>query len=915
MYMHDAAWERGENGQGPPPDTNGIAGSGVHVAITCGTEGNGGFHVHGMCRDNLGGGGCPSGAPVGDPIANGWFHNIDWGGEKVGDILMRINSLPPGEYVLISYHNHWEPCSQGTRNCLDCTSKMPNMPRVSAQSLPTDSLGYNFGFQFGTGMGVTPIQDAFDVDVSCVTSDDDVTTSTIRFHTDGSDVLVIYDGGDNTYPDPARPGREGSKGILNAFQIALIRGDETAWRPSPPDGAEDISPNVVLGWEVGETTILHDVYFGTDWNDVNDANKSSAEYKGSQILEADTYDPCGLLESEKTYYWRIDEVNELSDVYKGNVWSFTTFSAIASSPSPTNGAEGVAQDVVLGWLPSLPAVSHDVYLGTDRDDVDDANKSSSEYKGTQSLEDDTYDPCGLPGLNKTYYWRIDEVNDTNVWKGDVWHFTTTNYIVVDDMETYNGTDNLIYDTWIDNWTNFTGSTILLGVAPNPIHAGSQSMSFSYDNNFEWATYYYSETCRTFSDPCDWTAMGIEALTLYFYGNPGNDADPTEQMYVGVEDDAGLYAELRYGDNEGEDMDDIKIPDWQTWDLELSDFSSGGVDLGAVKKIYIGFGDRDDPVAGGSGVVYFDDIRLYASSCRPEKGQPEGDLDNDCTVDFDDLEIMGGDWLESDIFVEAEEPCDPNLLGWWKLDEGSGSTANDSSTYDNDGTLETVNVNVYWVSGHDANALEFAGGRVRVPDAEELRPLDEVSACAWIYYSEAQGNARVVVKGKNDFETYDIEVNGYRLVFLVRDGGDITGEGKYEDYRTESTWDIDRDEWVHVAGTYDGNSLKCYINGEVAGTNNEANEIEFLSQNTADLAIGGQPDESDNPFVGMIDDVRVYDYGLSAEEVMWLATDGTGIVALQSVANLYNDEDPGERVVNLKDFAKLAATWRDETNWP
>jgi hypothetical protein len=66
---------------------------------------------------------------------------------------------------------------------------------------------------------------------------------------------------------------------------------------------------------------------------------------------------------------------------------------------------------------------------------------------------------------------------------------------------------------------------------------------------------------------------------------------------------------------------------------------------------------------------------------------------------------------------------------------------------------------------------------------------------------------------------------------------------------------------------------------------------------------------------MIDDVRVYDYGLSAEEVVWLATDGTGIFALQSIANLYNDEGPGERVVNLKDFAKLAAGWRDEIKWP
>jgi len=225
MYMHDAVWERGENGEGPPPDTNGIAGSGVHVALGCGGVGNGGFHVYNMCRDNLGGDGCPTGSPVGGPIANGWYHNVDWGGEATGDILMRINGLPAGEYVLISYHNHWEPCSQGTRNCLNCDSEMPNMPSVTAQSLPAGPLpGYNgWNFTPGTGTGVTPIEDAYDVDVTSVTSDDEVSTSTIRFHTDGSDVLVIYDGGDNTYPDPARPGREGSKAVLNAFCLQKAR--------------------------------------------------------------------------------------------------------------------------------------------------------------------------------------------------------------------------------------------------------------------------------------------------------------------------------------------------------------------------------------------------------------------------------------------------------------------------------------------------------------------------------------------------------------------------------------------------------------------------------------------------------------------------------------------------------------------
>jgi hypothetical protein len=222
MFSHDGVWERGEDVHNPPPDTDGIAGSGVHVALDI-NGGKGGFHVYGMCRHSLAGGLPTYGSPAGDPIANGWFHNIDWGGECAGDILMRINGLPAGEYELISYHNHWEPELQETRNCLDQISEMPNMPVVSANSLPAAPLPCyaQWDIGLGTGTGVTPIQNAYDIDVTSVTSDEQVATSVIRFQTDGNDVLVIYDGGDSTYPDPARPGREGSKGILNAFELIL----------------------------------------------------------------------------------------------------------------------------------------------------------------------------------------------------------------------------------------------------------------------------------------------------------------------------------------------------------------------------------------------------------------------------------------------------------------------------------------------------------------------------------------------------------------------------------------------------------------------------------------------------------------------------------------------------------------------
>ena len=225
MYMHDATWEDGSGGKNPP-NTAGLDGTGVHVMLDCGSHGNGGFAVYGMSRDNLGGGGRPTGKPKGDPIANGWFHNIDWGGERTGDILMRINGLPAGEYEMTCYHNHWEPRKQSTRNSLDQPSRMPNMPLVHAVPLPAQPLpgyrGWDIGT--GTGKGVVSVREARDIDVTSTTSDAEVGKSVIRFKTDGSnDVLVIIDGGNNDYPDPARRGREGSKAVLNAFEIKQIK--------------------------------------------------------------------------------------------------------------------------------------------------------------------------------------------------------------------------------------------------------------------------------------------------------------------------------------------------------------------------------------------------------------------------------------------------------------------------------------------------------------------------------------------------------------------------------------------------------------------------------------------------------------------------------------------------------------------
>ncbi|MHC4572497.1 MAG: LamG domain-containing protein, partial [Planctomycetota bacterium] len=489
---------------------------------------------------------------------------------------------------------------------------------------------------------------------------------------------------------------------------------------------------------------------------------------------------------------------------------------------------------------------------------------------------------GFLDLDQIFYWRVDEVSDTcdaSPWKGRIWKFTVAGYIAIDDMEDYTGSwagegDHPLDEGWADYYGNGTNATITLQTN-SPVR-DKQSMEYAYDNQWLHSLGYCSEIQNLELDPTDWTDQDVMVLSLWFYGWPDNDAaGDANQMYVSVLDDDGLYAELRYGDNEGEDMNDIKIEAWQRWDMPLTYFSDGNfaavandVNLADVNVFSIGFGERNGSQPGGSGYVYFDDIRLYPSSCRPDKIQPEGDLNNDCTVDFEDVEIMASEWLETDVNLgEVKEPCDANLVGWWKLDDGDGNKATDDSGKDHHGTLQILDVNVSWVSGrNDVNsALEFDGGRVRVPDHQDLRPLDEVSACAWIYYSEQQNAARVVVKGADNKETYEIEVSeDDSLVFHVRDGNDYdAGDDDYARYAAESNDNtLDRDEWIHAAGTYDGNVIKVYINGEVADVCDTHGAILYLCQDTNDFAIGNRSDEDNRGFEGTIDDVRVYNYGLS-----------------------------------------------------
>jgi concanavalin A-like lectin/glucanase superfamily protein/F5/8 type C domain-containing protein len=259
---------------------------------------------------------------------------------------------------------------------------------------------------------------------------------------------------------------------------------------------------------------------------------------------------------------------------------FLSVPVLAREPQPANGAMGVSAGATLSWRAGREAVSHEVYLSTDREALDLIDTTSAT----------TVDPGALD-LATTYYWKVSEVNEAeaiNAWEGIVWSFATQDYLVVDDFEAYDDEDNVIYETWIDGWVNETGSTV--GYLTESfaeqmiVNSGRQSMPLFYDNAGVTTAEAELELGQ------DWTASGIQSLSLYFYGDPANSGG---ELYVKIDGTKIAY-----------DGDAVNItdPTWHLWNIDLA---ATGASLSNVSSLTIGIEG-----AGATGVVYIDDIRLY-----------------------------------------------------------------------------------------------------------------------------------------------------------------------------------------------------------------------------------------------------------------------------------------------------------------
>jgi len=387
------------------------------------------------------------------------------------------------------------------------------------------------------------------------------------------------------------------------------------------------------------------------------------------------------------------------------------------------------------WTPGDVAVSHDVYIGDNFEDVNDGTEET--FLGNQAS---TSFLLGFPGFaipnglvpGTTYYWRIDEVNPDypeSPWKGDIWSFA---------------------------------------IPPNTAYNPHPADGFGFVD---------AQTTL------DWMA-GLNAKGHHAY-----------------------------------------------------------------------FGDSYDDVSHAAGAIM-----------QMETTYDPGPLEMDKTYywrvdEFDGVEMQRGNvWSFTTVPDVPAQSTDPNLVGWWKLDEGRYATALDVSGNNRHGSIQG---DLQWADGFELSALELdgVGDYVNIDGYKGVTAIDGVqqpfTITCWI---KTTGSGEMVTWGSSPARQ--------RIAFRI-DGGTLRTEHGSGNLRGNTS--VNDGRWHHVAIVVtEGAALwtpqtSLYVDGRADSTFSGSDNTYNLTAGP-DVCIGCRADDKSRFFPGSIDDVRIYDKTLTAEEI-------------------------------------------------
>ena len=476
-------------------------------------------------------------------------------------------------------------------------------------------------------------------------------------------------------------------------------------------------------------------------------------------------------------------------------------------PQPADGATNVSIDAVVGWRGGREAAAHEVYFDTDEAAIADGTALVA------TVSPSSYDPPTLD-LDTEYFWKIVEVNDAEAlgaWEGDIWSFSTQPFIVVDDFESY--TDDMdaqatIFDTWLDGYTNGTGSTVGHLNAPfaeqTIVRSGRQSMPLFYEGD--------SRADFTIDDAQDWTAGGAATLVLYFRGDLDNGDG---QLYVTING-----AKVSYDGG----LAGLSAPLWKQWNIDLA---SVGVNLQRVTELSIGVD------GSGSGVVYIDDIRLYRVALP---------------------------------VVTAQDPGAVGLVAQYAMENNvqDGSGNGHHGTPFNDPTYGPS------LAGQ-GQALQLDGfaDYVELPIGPVLSELTDATFATWVNFSSTGGDwQRIFDFGSSSTGGYmflcpRIPAGPIRFAITPASGSESVIQTTT---MLPGGW-----HHLAVVIDASSMQVQVYLDGDLAASGPTATLPRDLG-NTTQNWLGRSQYAADAYFSGSLDEFRIYNRALSAGEVRYLVGD-------------------------------------------
>ncbi len=258
----------------------------------------------------------------------------------------------------------------------------------------------------------------------------------------------------------------------------------------------------------------------------------------------------------------------------------------------------------------------------------------------------------------------------------------------------------------------------------------------------------------------------------------------------------------------------------------------------------------------------------------------------------------GEYLEC--VVQTADPLTDGLVAWWRMDDGAGNTATDSTSTAADGSINGAT----WTTGRRAGALQFSGGQsIHCGRRASLGGTTPFTITAWVRVNAGTSQEGTIIQqrasdGWNGQYRFYVSSTG-RIGFYVY------GNSAQQFNFTGSTA-INNGQWHHVAAVRDANGnaylyLDGVLNGSVTGTTQRS-----LSSSIS-VGIGADIRDSNRFFRGRLDDIRIYNRQLSAEEIALVRNQApdispstidlgllpTGEAFLMDLAPYASDPDAGE----------------------